>query len=221
MGWPAGNVKAPPEIRVLHIALNISLYLTKDPGHISVNHFDHGTSTFGMHDIQPAGSDGKDSASLGVMVVELVQPVSKLQGVMYRVPFAVDSPKIEPREGDQLDRFLRESILELYEVRVALESGMIQFRGEASASATYKGSLHERSRYNMQLSEKRKAAVVDWMTRRQVPNPKPNLIDAIGDRNGKFGEEDPNLRRCDVVIKGEELTWVVQQLWLANRYLGR
>ena len=79
----------------------------------------------------------------------------------------------------------------------------------------------ERSRYNQQLSEKRKAAVVDRLTRKGVPNMNKNLIKPIGDHKAQSHEEDPLERYCDISIDGEELTWVVRQLWLANKFLGR
>jgi hypothetical protein len=222
LGWPSGYLKAPPEIRVLHIAMDVEFDLIDKWGHHIVTHYDHGDSTFGVPERSSPGSTDKRSASLGRMVVELVQPVSKIQGVSAWVHFGIDRSDIEASEGALFNRFIRESLSDLYEVRVALESGLLQFRGEARASATYKGSPGDRARHNLQLSEKRKKAVVDWMQKEQVRNALPNLIQAIGDtKAAKAGEEDRNERRCSVYIKGEELTWVVQQLWLANRYLGR
>jgi len=222
MGWPGYRVKAPNELRVLHVAMDVDIQVTSKPGRIGVGYTDYQDSLWGNQNYpDPPGSTGFGKAWLGDLVVELVQPVSKLQGLYYRVQFGKDSPKIEPPQGDLLDKFIQESLLDTYEIRVALLSGLLPFRGEASASATYKGSPADRSKYNQELSEKRKAAVVDWLTKEKAPNPTPNLIKAIGDSMSKLGEEDPNQRRCDLSIKGEELTWVVQQLWLANKYLNR
>jgi hypothetical protein len=158
--------------------------------------------------------------------VELAQPVSKLQGLQGRVWFNRDSSMIEKRlkdpgvDNEMFDTFVKESIVDLYEVRVALQFGTLQSRGESRASATYKGTPGERSRYNQQLSEKRRAAVVDYMAKKSVPNANSPLIEAVGDRYGKTGEENVNERYCDVIVTREDLLDAVQQLWIANRYLG-
>ena len=84
------------------------------------------------------GSAGTRSAVLGPMIIELVQPVSKVGGVLRRVYFDVgtfDIDKIK-KEGDDLDEFIRQDLLSPYNVRVALESGLLPVRGEARASAT-------------------------------------------------------------------------------------
>ena len=147
------------------------------------------------HDIRP-GLTGPRSAVLGPLIIELVQPVSKVQGLLYRVFFDVDSAKIDQDQkghrrddGDNLDKFIHESLLSTYEVRVALDSGLLPVRGEARASVAYRGNAADRIRYNQQLSEKRKAAVVDWLTCKGIPNMKTNLIQAVGDSKAKSNEE--------------------------------
>jgi hypothetical protein len=222
VGWPR-KVKAPPEIRVLHMTISIVVKVL-DPkdrlaGTLKVEHNDV-TRSHGGHALRGTGSADPRVALIETFVVELVQPVSKLNGLLYRVRFAKDSFKIDLKEGSDFDTFLRESIINLYEVRVALEFGKLELRGECRASATFKGTPAERSRYNQQLSEKRRLAVVDWMSRKNVPNPNSKLLVAVGDRYSKPGEEDPNERRCDVIITPDDLLLAVHVLWMTKRYLG-
>lgn len=54
-----------------------------------------------------------------------------------------------------------------------------------------------------------------------VPNMIANMINAIGMGKATSNEENPLERRCDISINGDELAWVVQRLWLANKFLGR
>jgi hypothetical protein len=155
------------------------------------------------------------------MMVELVQPVSKLQGVSYQVQFPVDASNITQDEGIRFDYFLKESIKNIHEVRTALERGLLTFRGEARASATYKGApVPGRKHYNQELSEKRKNVVVERMRKLGVKFTEPTLIRAVGDTKAmKVGEENSWERRCNVDINGEELTWAVQQDWLSNGFV--
>ena len=208
-------LRPPPEIRVLHLAMIVRFQFLKNGG---------------RHDVQlrkqPAphfssGSTNGSSAQFGVLAVELVQPVSKLGGILYRVPFDVDSFIVSPTEIVSFDQWIAENMVSLYEVRVALDSGLLSVRGEASASATFKGTPAERKKHNQDLSEKRGVAVYDRLKSKKVPISSPRLIEAKGDSGGKPGEEDPNLRRCDIGLPGDQLTRTVQQLWRENRYLNR
>ena len=222
LGGPEQGYKAaPPEIRVLHILADFDLYVLKGWGERQFTHYDKGNSTFGVPFAKSLGSDDKESAFLGRMMVELVQPVSKLQGVSYQVQFPVDDSKITPAEAIQFDKFLNESIKNIHEVRTALERGLLTFRGEARASATYHGPpVPGRKHHNQELSEKRKKAAVEWMRKSGVKFAEPTLIQAVGDTKAlKVGEENPFERRCNIDINGEELTWAVQQDWLSNGFV--
>ena len=226
LGWPPGTVPAPSSIRVMHIVAVAWLDRLDRRGARCVT-VTNGQASDVPHDIRP-GLTGPRTAMLGPLIIELVQPVSKVQGLLYRVLFDVDSAKIDQDrnghrrdDGDNLDRFIHESLVSTYEVRVALDSGLLPVRGEARASVAYRGNAADRIRYNQKLSEKRKAAVVDWLKCRGVPNMDTNLIQAVGDTKAQSHEEDPLERRCEISIDGRELAWAVQQLWLANRYLNR
>ncbi|HEY2858864.1 MAG TPA: hypothetical protein VGJ21_10645 [Terracidiphilus sp.] len=215
------GVKTPPEVRVLHMHMSIFVKVLEPSvksGTIKV------VNTGGP--LRGTGSADPRVALIEGFEVELAQPVSKLQGLQGRVWFNKDSSTMEKKLKDpgvdngMFDTFVKESIVDLYETRVALQFGTLQFRGEARASATYKGTTGERSRYNQQLSEKRRAVVVDYMTKKSVPNANSPLIKAVGDRYGKPGEENVNERYCDIIVTREDLLDAVQQLWMANRYLG-
>ncbi len=226
LGWPPGTVPAPSSIRVMHIVAVAWLDRLDRRGARCVT-VENGQANDVPHDIRP-GLTGPRTAVLGPLIIELVQPVSKVWGLEYRVLFDVDSSKIDQDrnghrrdDGDQLDKFIHEGLLSPYEVRVALDSGLLPVRGEARASVAYRGNAADRIRYNQQLSEKRKAAMVDWLTRKGVPNMNTNRIEAVGDSKALSNEEDPQERRCQISIDGRELAWAVQQLWLANRYLNR
>ena len=50
---------------------------------------------------------------------------------------------------------------------------------------------------------------------------KPRSWPGEREKKAKSHEEDKIERRCDFVIDGDELLWAVQELWKANRFLGR
>ncbi|SRR5260370_24140749 len=197
MGWPVGTVRTPPDIRVLHILTMATLkrpyqvrhdrdwwddYLTPPPGpnkggwEVVVTNYDNV-----QHVLPRLPKPQRDRLLVGPMMIELVQPVSTLQGVFYQVFFAKDHFDIDLAQGPLLDTFISESLLKPYDVRIALESGMLPLRGEARASATYQGTPAQRIHYNKQLSEKRRAAVVGRLTGKGVPGVEWNEIKAIGD----------------------------------------
>jgi len=115
--------------------MDVDLVLLDKNGNRGFAHADHGDSSFGVHDAPAPGSDGdKRSASLGRFVVEVVQPVSKVQGVLNMVQFGLDRSDIPNDQGVLFDKFIDKSLLQLHEVQVSLESRLLQFRGEARAS---------------------------------------------------------------------------------------
>jgi hypothetical protein len=225
LGWPLGTVDTPPNIRVLHVLMMSTLRVRIGSGQRDRFGRPHRE---GWISIIPV--DGKPFSSaprrtdpnlavIGPMLIEVVQPCSKLDGIVRPVYFGIDHSDIASDEGSKFDHFVRSD--DSYEVRVALQSGMVMLRGECRASATFKGNDAERVRYNQQLSEQRKATLVKRVADLGIPQVNTNKVEAIGDRKAKSHEEDEIERRCDFVIDGDELLWAVQELWKANRFLGR
>jgi hypothetical protein len=109
-----------------------------------------------------------------------------------------------------------ESLLSPVDVFRALKYANLRLRGEARASATFKGTDAERKRHNQLLSEKRKTTVVDRMIRKDVPNAMINEIKAIGDTKALSRKEDENERSCLVIVDGNELKKAVHFMWLSK-----
>jgi hypothetical protein len=239
MGWPLGGVRTPPNIRVLHVLVMATLNVMVEGNQLDRTGRRHRRGWVSVAPIDgkpPSAASGKTGGThygrdgrmietivFGPFLIEVVQPVSMVNGLLQPIYFTRDSSSIGRDEGGQLAAFVRKLLSsdQYYEVRAALESGLVRVRGECRASATFKGSDAERVRYNQKLSEDRKATVLDRLARLGVPRINDNQMKAIGDSKGKAHQEDPVERRCDFEIKGDELVRAVQELWKANRFLGR
>jgi hypothetical protein len=217
------------QLRILRIVMITRLTMSEDeddPGTTSVTTKDESAAIPGP---VKAEATGKRTAVLGRLLIELepvdvAPPITIPQGLLYHVYFDPDSSELDKvvnwpgngptHQGNALAKWVRENLNSNWQVMQALYWKKLAVHVEARASATPKWMSHAQFlHYNLELSKKRLAAVVNRLKKTIAEKDNKIVLDetqmkAVGASKappGSFGVEDDLERRCVVNIEGDDI----------------
>jgi hypothetical protein len=228
------------QLRILRIVMITRLTMSEDeddPGTTSVTTKDESAAIPGP--INHVGATGKRTAVLGRLLIELepvdvAPPITIPGGVAYFVYFDPGSSELDKvvksfgvgptHQGNALAKWVRENLNSNWQVMQGLYWKKLAVHVEARASATGRGLSHaELMAYNLELSKKRRAAVVNRLKKTIAEKDNKIVLDttdmaadkeAIGATKApKYGVEDDFERRCAVSIDGDELKKFVNEIY--------